>query len=163
MTPLVFFRRTALCLWAVLIFFGPEGAVLPAGGADSASVPLEIAIPEANIVKVKGAPLSLTIPIALDSRAKSFSFIVTATGDRQRVLTARLSAPLLEGLTFTLEVAAPGVGRGLGPKVLGTGESDLLAGLCCLWGREFRGVLTIRADNSLSRSSGMTEVILSLK
>ena len=120
-------------------------------------------IPEANGVQLKDGFLSVTVPIGLDPVRRSFSLNLTATGDRHRRLTARVSEPLPPGLVFTIEISSRGFGRSLGPKTIGTAETDLLDGVCLAWRKEVRGTLTARAENIMPRSSGGAELVFSLR
>jgi hypothetical protein len=160
-----FFRnclRPVLCLSAALLILGAGGALI-LYGADSTAVPLEIMIPEANGVQLKDGFLSVTVPIGLDPVRRSFSLNLTATGGRHRRLTARVSEPLPQGLVFTLEISSGGFGRSLGPRTIGTAETDLLDGVCLAWRKEVRGTLTARAENIMPRSSGGAELVFSLR
>lgn len=147
---------------AALFVLGAAGA-FALYGADSVTVPLELVIPEANMIQIKDGPLSMTIPISPSPVRKTFSFVVTATGDRQRRLTAAITEPLPPGLVFLLEVSSPGMGRSRGPKALGPSETELLSGISRMWRKEMRATLTVKTDNRLYRSTGTTGVTLALR
>jgi hypothetical protein len=154
--------RPVLCISAALLILGAGGALI-LYGADSASVPLEIVIPEANGVQLKGGFLSVTVPIGLEPVRRPFTLTLTATGGRHRRLTARVDEPLPPGLEFTREISSRGFGRSLGPRTIGTAETDLMDGICLAWRKEVKGTLTARAENIMPRSSGGAELVFSLR
>ncbi len=147
----------------VALFLLGAAGTLALYGADSVTVPLELTIPEANMIQIKDGSLSMTIPISPSPIRKTFSFVVTATGDRQRRLTAAITEPLPSGLVFIMEVSSPGMGRSRGPNPLGTSETELMSGISRAWRKEMRATLTVKTDDRLYRSTGTTGVTLALR
>ncbi|NLB82707.1 MAG: hypothetical protein GX791_00515 [Synergistaceae bacterium] len=139
-------------------------AFLPAPviGAESVLLPVDILIPEASGVKNTTELPEMTIYIASNPREEALSLSLTATGTRRKKLTGRLSGPLPSGLTLTLEIRSAASGSSTGPQRLDSGEVVLLTGFSGIYAMPCRAVLRMEGDQSLSRGTGTTGVILTV-
>lgn len=146
----------------VLGAFLLTGSLEPLFAAKTAYFPVEIIIPEAASVEVKSTLPPITIYIASNPREEALSLSLTATGTRRKKLTGRLSGPLPSGLTLTLEIRSAAVGASTGPQRLDTGEVVLLTGFSGIYAMPCRAVLRMEGDQSLSRGTGTTGVILTV-
>ena len=140
----------------------PMSSLVPLFGAESVYLPVEIAIPEAGSVEVKSSLPPLTVYIASNPRDETLSLSLTATGTRRKKLTGRLSGPLPPGLIMTLEIRSAANGASTGPQRLDTGEAVLLTGFSGIYAMPCRAVLRMEGDQSLSRGTGQTGVILTV-
>ena len=134
----------------------------PLFAAESAFLPVEITIPEAASVEIKSTLPPLTIYIASNPREEALSLSLTATGTRRKKLTGRLSGPLPSGLTLTLEIQSAASGTPTGPQRLESSEAALLTGFSGIYAMPCRAVLRMEGDQSLSRGTGTTGVILTV-
>lgn len=159
--PLTKTLRRALFLgWTGALFL----AILPSLGtaAESAFLPVDILIPEASTVAITSELPEMTMYIASNPREEALSLSLTATGTRRKKLTGRLSGPLPSGLTLTLEIQPAASGASTGPQRLGSSEVALLTGFSGIYAMPCRAVLRMTGDQSLTRGTGTTGVILTV-
>ena len=153
-------RRVLFLGWtaALLLALLP----LPGTASESAFLPVDILIPEASTVKITSEIPEMIIYIASNPREEALSLSLTATGTRRKKLTGRLSGPLPSGLTLTLEIQSAASGTPTGPQRLGNSEAALLTGFSGIYAMPCRAVLRMEGDQSLSRGTGTTGVILTV-
>lgn len=150
------------------LFLGLTGALLvaffpsPGMAAQSVLLPVDILIPEASTVQITNELPEMTIYIASKPREEDLSLSLTATGTRRKKLTGRLSGPLPPGLTLTIEIRSAALGASTGPQRLDTGEAVLLTGFSGIYAMPCRAVVRMEGDQSLSRGTGTTGVILTV-
>ena len=157
--PYAFFVPGAVTVMISLCFFSP----FPAWPSDSASLPVEIAIPEFRAVAVKQDSISMAAVIGGRDGEGRFSFSVSSTGNTPRKLTGRLAAPLPDGLSLTLEVSFPSGGAITGRQLLGIREVDLVTGIRGVFDAGGNGVLRMKGGNSLSAGQGQVVLVLAVR
>ena len=153
-------REALFPLVLAVVLTGVSSA--PLFGAESVFLPVEITIPEAASVEVTSSLPPLTLYIASNPREEALSLSLTATGTRRKKLTGRLSGPLPSGLTLTLEIQSAASGTPTGPQRLESSEAALLTGFSGIYAMPCRAVLRMEGDQSLSRGTGTTGVILTV-
>lgn len=135
----------------------------PAWPSDSASIPVEVVIPEFHAVAVKQDSISMAAVIGGREGEARFGFSLFSTGNTPRKLTGRLAAPLPEGLSLTVEVSFPSGGAITGRQLLGIREVDLVTGIRGVFDAGGNGVLRMKGGNSLSAGQGQVVLVLAVR
>lgn len=157
--PYAFFVPGAVTVMISLCFFSP----FPAWPSDSASLPVEIAIPEFRAVAVKQDSISMGAAIGGREIESGFTFSLSSTGNTPRKLTGRLASPMPEGLLLTLEVSFSAGGTITGRQLLGIREVDLVTGIRGVFDAGGKGVLRMKGGNSLSAGQGQAILVFAVR
>lgn len=137
--------------------------ILPAWANDTQSITLILDIPQINWIKIKDPGLSINSIIGFPTEGDEFSYKVTATGIRPRVITARLGSPLSRGCRIILEMAPLGVGESTGPVVLSPQEKVVLKNIWGIFDRKGIGKITMETDMDALERTGGIEIIFTVK
>ncbi len=134
-----------------------------AWASDTQTVTVTVEIPQINWVKMEDQGISINSYIGFPSEVDVFSYSVSATGRRPRVIAARLEGPVPVGWRLILEMTPPGVGESTGPIVLSPQETVVIKNIWGIFDQKGTGKIKIETDMDAYPYEGNMNIIFAIK
>jgi hypothetical protein len=137
--------------------------ILPAWASDTQTVTVTIEIPQINWIKMEEQDVSVNSLIGFPSEADEFSYTVSATGRRPRVITARLEKPVPKGWRVILEMDPLEVGKPAGPVPLSLQEQVVMKNIWGIFNQKGNGKIKIETEMDAHPYEGNMNIIFAVK
>lgn len=130
---------------------------------DTQTVTISVEIPQVNWIRIEDQGVSIQSYVGYSSKGQEFSYSVSATGRRPRVITARLEKPVPKGCRIILEMDPLEVGEPAGPTILSPQETVVMKNIWGIFNQKGTGKIKIETDMDASQGTGNMNITFAVK
>lgn len=150
-------------LFVMLFLAFMVSAALPSTASTSTvTTTLKVVVDLKDEIRVTRSNVHLDPYEGKEDVRSEFEYHLAVFGPEKRKVTARLEAPLPQGVTLSIELSAPGKGHSTGLRPLSTKPVTLLKDLAEMGACEGIGILNFHAEVTSPTGEGFSRIILEI-